>query len=223
MNRITKIAAATLLVACASFAQEGPKFGAYLGAGLSGFNGEDTDEIDAGLGWAAGGAMVMPLAPNIDLAANLLLSGRNSSWSMGGGGYTAAELLAEMGMTAEQAEAAGIDVNALLAQANEGVSSGSADMSEMGLDVPVMVRYNLGEIFVQAGPQIGFNISSKTEDEDNDNRAALEYGLTGGAGYKVTEQISVDARYYYGLSTIDDEGDFKANPYYVMVGGTYLF
>lgn len=223
MNRITKIAAATLLVACASFAQEGPKFGAYIGAGLSGFNGEDADEIDAALGWAAGGAMVMPLAPNIDLAANLLLSGRNTTWNYGGSSYTAADLLDEMGMTAEQAEAAGIDVNALLAQANASAGSASADMSEMGIDVPVMARYNMGPMFVQAGPQIGFNISSKTEDEDNDERAALEYGLTGGAGYKVSEQISVDARYYYGLSTIDDEGDFKFNPYYVLVGGTYMF
>lgn len=221
MNRITKIAAATLLVACASFAQEGPKFGAYIGAGLSGFNGDDADEIDAALGWAAGGAMVMPLAPNIDLAANLLLSGRTATASLGGGGYTAADVLDDMGMTAEQAEAAGLDVNAMVADYNSG--TGDMDISEMGIDVPVMARYNIGQIFVQAGPQIGFNISSKFDDEDNDNRAALEYGLTGGAGYKVSEQISVDARYYYGLSTIDDEGDLKANPFYVLVGGTYLF
>lgn len=225
MNRFVKFAAATLLVASATFAQEGAlKVGAYVGAGLAGFNGDDADDIDAGLGFAVGGAMVMPLYPKIDITANVLFSMRNSTWSMGGGvTYTAQDLLDEMGLTQEQFDLTGQDMDELLAEYNDASGSSEADMSEMGIDVPVLVRYKIGQIFVLAGPQIGINLSSKTEDEDNDERATLEYGLTGGAGYLVSDKISIDARYYYGLSSVDDEGDMKVNPYYAMIGATYMF
>lgn len=197
MNRITKIAATTLLVACASFAQEGPKFGVHAGLGLTGFNGSDAKEVDGGLGFAVGGAMVMPMGGALSIAPELLFSYRTASNS--------SEF---MGVTVDRSS------------------------TEMAIDLPIFVRYTVApSIFVQGGPQLGYVLSAKTtveaggeeKTDDNENRAALEYGLTVGAGYQINEQIAVDVRYNYGLSKADDEGDANATPYQIMLGGTFLF
>lgn len=213
MNRFVKFAAATLLVASATFAQEGAlKVGAYVGAGLAGFNGDDAKDVDAGFGFAAGAAVVMPLYPKIDVTANVLFSMRNATYKASG--LTEEQMAIYENMTDEQLAAAGINLDDL----NVG---GDADIAEMGIDVPVLARYKIGQLFLLAGPQLGFNISSKYDGEDFDDRASLEFGATGGAGYLISDKISVDARYYYGLTTLSD--DNESTPYYAMIGATYMF
>lgn len=193
MNRIAKIAAATLLVACASFAQEGPKFGVHAGLGLTGFNGDDMKDFDAGLGFAAGGAMVMPMGGALSLAPELLFSYRSTSTTEEGADFS---------------------------------------IKEMAIDVPVFVRFNVApNVFVQGGPQLGYVLSSEytvefggeSMTDDTEGRAALEYGLTVGAGFQINEQIAMDVRYNYGLSNASDDGDGDATPYQIMLGGTFLF
>lgn len=205
MKSIAKIAATALLLAGATFAQEGPKFGAHLGLGLTGFNGSDAEDVDAGFGFAVGGEMVMPLAPSMSLAPELLFSYRTASAST-----------SFMGVS--------IDM----------------DQTEMAIDVPVLVRYNLmPALFVQAGPQLNYVLSSETEisiaDSSKtvdalDSRNQLEVGLAAGVGYQVTPQIFVDLRYMYGFTKAQNDDDLEedetaanSTPYQLMLGASYQF
>jgi opacity protein-like surface antigen len=212
MNRFVKFAAATLLVASATFAQEGAlKVGAYVGAGLAGFNGDDADDIDAGFGFAVGGAAEYSLFPKIAIAPNVLFSMRMPSYEIPGDAEDPAQTI---------------------------------DVSEMSLDIPVLIKYKVDKIHVLVGPQIGINLSSEMSSGsvtiDTPDRKSLEFGATGGLGYQVNDKLSVDLRYYFAFTNqMDDQtveledvnGDVigtssvevNRTPYYAMLGATYMF
>ncbi|NIF05256.1 PorT family protein [Chryseobacterium sp. Tr-659] len=74
--------------------------------------------------------------------------------------------------------------------------------------VPVMIQYNiLPQLYVEAGPQFSFLISSKFKDSSEsldakDVTKSFDFGLGIGAGYYFTQNIGVTARYVAGLSDI---------------------
>ncbi|OXG04435.1 outer membrane protein with beta-barrel domain [Flavobacterium araucananum] len=80
------------------------------------------------------------------------------------------------------------------------------------VNVPVMFKYYPVKKFaIEAGPQIGFLVSadgkSKTDDVTTeisikDFYNTIDFGLNLGAGYDLTENISVGARYNFGLANI---------------------
>lgn len=74
------------------------------------------------------------------------------------------------------------------------------------LNIPVLAKYFITDAFtVEAGPQIGFLLSAKTDGDDvKDDVKSVDLGFNFGAGYNFTENLSVGLRYTLGLSSIDD-------------------
>ncbi|WP_291141996.1 porin family protein [Flavobacterium sp. UBA7680] len=74
------------------------------------------------------------------------------------------------------------------------------------INVPVLAKYFITDQFtVEAGPQIGFLVSAKTDGEDvKDLYKSIDAGFNIGAGYNFTENLSVNLRYYFGLANVVD-------------------
>ncbi|CAM3026005.1 PorT family protein [Chryseobacterium flavum] len=74
------------------------------------------------------------------------------------------------------------------------------------ISVPVMFQYNaLPNLYLEAGPQFSFLLSSKLKDNSNsldvkDGMKTFDFGLGIGAGYYFTPNIGVNVRYVAGLS-----------------------
>ena len=95
------------------------------------------------------------------------------------------------------------------------------------LIVPVMFQFTpIRELTLEAGPQFGFNLSLKGHydvdtnipeallpdeykegdiDYDGDSYNTFELGLALGARYNIAKNMSVGARYVYGLTPLFDE------------------
>jgi len=80
--------------------------------------------------------------------------------------------------------------------------------------LPVMAKYYVADAFsLEAGPQIGFLMSSKLKAEGEsvdvkDQLNSTDFGFNIGAGYDFTEKISAGLRYTLGISNIaKDSGD----------------
>lgn len=86
------------------------------------------------------------------------------------------------------------------------------------INIPLMAKYYVAQgLSLQAGPQIGFLVSAKSEGEttingvttkfDNDtkdNLKGIDFGLNFGLGYQLDMGVFFDARYNLGLSDIND-------------------
>ncbi|WP_281232070.1 porin family protein [Flavobacterium gelatinilyticum] len=77
------------------------------------------------------------------------------------------------------------------------------------LNIPVVAKYYITKEFsVEAGPQIGFLVSAKSDGEDvKDLYKSIDAGFNIGAGYNFTENLSVNLRYYLGLANVVDTND----------------
>ncbi|OUL62083.1 porin family protein [Flavobacterium sp. AJR] len=108
-------------------------------------------------------------------------------------------------------------------ESGEGFSYENTDKFSY-LNIPVMAKYYVAEKFsLEAGPQIGFLLSAKSDftntdeffgttsgDEDvKDFYKSIDFGVNFGAGYDFTENLSAGLRYNLGLSNIaeNEEGD----------------
>ncbi|SHL23921.1 porin family protein [Hymenobacter psychrotolerans] len=81
------------------------------------------------------------------------------------------------------------------------------------IDIPLLVKYNFGGAFVEAGPQFGLLVSysSKLKDDNDElDLSDLEYnpytpsdvGFVVGAGYQLGNGLTAGVRYNGGLSRI---------------------
>lgn len=67
------------------------------------------------------------------------------------------------------------------------------------INIPVLAKYYITKEFnVEAGPQLGFLVSSKNISNEN----SVDLGFNLGAGYNFTDNISVGIRYTVGLSDV---------------------
>lgn len=75
------------------------------------------------------------------------------------------------------------------------------------INLPVMVKYFITDGFnIQAGPQVGFLMSAKLDGKDaKELIKSSDFGMDLGAGYDVSENISVELRYFMGLSQTQKE------------------
>ncbi|MBW8685009.1 porin family protein [Chitinophaga rhizophila] len=97
------------------------------------------------------------------------------------------------------------------------------------INVPVMFQYRLiPEFFLEAGPQLGFNIASKSNTgkvtvDTKDNTKGVDFGLGFGLGYQFPAGVGIAARYMFGLSEVF-ERSFETNKNGVaQIGLFYTF
>ncbi|MEN4760543.1 porin family protein [Chryseobacterium sp. C39-AII1] len=75
------------------------------------------------------------------------------------------------------------------------------------ISVPVMFQYNaLPNLYLEAGPQFSFLIDSKYKGNsvsvDSDDFKGFDFGIGLGAGYYVTKNIGITARFVAGLTDV---------------------
>ena len=106
---------------------------------------------------------------------------------------------------------------------------GTDDDGKIKLDyveIPILLRFDLGQLYVMAGPSIGFDIGCEIEVEGFDtefdcddagtdvfDRSKTDFGLTGVAGLELSlgpGSLFVEGRYTHGLSDLDKSDQFKA-------------
>lgn len=90
-----------------------------------------------------------------------------------------------------------------------GAKLGDTQFKTDYLSIPVMIKYNPAAIFnIHAGPQFGFLMSAKADDEDaKDGLKGLDLGIGVGAGVDLPMGLGITARYVMGLSNISEEAD----------------
>ncbi|CAM1372675.1 porin family protein [Tenacibaculum xiamenense] len=97
-------------------------------------------------------------------------------------------------------------------KASEGLIETNVTWKLDYLNIPVMAKYYLADDFsLEAGPQIGFLLSSKADVELNDASVeqdindvvkSTDFGLNFGLGYKLDNGLNFGARYNLGLSNM---------------------
>ena len=110
----------------------------------------------------------------------------------------------------------------------QGYSYDSFDVKLDYINIPLLAKYYVAEGFsIEAGPQVGFLMSAKAEDEDvKDFVSGIDFGLGIGVGYKMDSGLNFAARYNLGLSNINDgEGsdDFKNQNNVIQLSVGYMF
>ena len=109
------------------------------------------------------------------------------------------------------------------------------------LNIPVLAKYYfIDKLSLVAGPQFGFLLGVKNSfeststfagvtnstsgsDTDKDGLATFDLGFNFGAGYDITENIGVEARYNLGLTKINEKGDGSIKNSVIQVGVNYKF
>jgi Outer membrane protein beta-barrel domain len=91
------------------------------------------------------------------------------------------------------------------------ISGNEKDYKLTYINIPVMLKFrSMGGFYVEAGPQIGFNVNSKVSGTGEDFAKSTDLSIAGGLGYHSPIGLGIGARYTAGLSKL---GDFDvANP-----------
>lgn len=100
------------------------------------------------------------------------------------------------------------------------------------ISVPVMFQYNvIPNFYVEAGPQFSFLVDSKfkyqsTSVKANDYIKTFDFGIGLGAGYYITNNFGITARYVAGVVDIPKEtmgADAKGKNNVFQIGLAYKF
>jgi len=90
------------------------------------------------------------------------------------------------------------------------------------LNIPLVFKYYINDGFnFEIGPQVGFLLSSKTEDSGknvNDYFTTASFDILFGLGYKFENGFNVNARYNLGLTDIWKGPTTNPYPYYYEYG-----
>ncbi|WP_191859789.1 porin family protein [Hanstruepera ponticola] len=103
------------------------------------------------------------------------------------------------------------------------------------INVPLMAKFYPTKGFnIEAGPQVGFLVSSKakyefngdSETTDIEDLKSIDFGLNFGLGYKMDNGLNFGARYNLGLSNVNDadnSDDFKVSNGVIQVSVGFMF
>ena len=89
------------------------------------------------------------------------------------------------------------------------------------LNIPVLLQYMFDNGFrIQAGPQVGFMVSS----DNNNTYKPIDIALSVGVSYVVPSTgFGLDLRYNHGLTDITESSDVKSTNRGIQFGLFYLF
>ena len=162
-------------------------FGAKAGVNFSTIGGDETGDVESKTGFHIGAVAEIMISDKFSVQPELLYSAQGSK-----------EVYTE--------DFGGIDVKV-------------EDKAKLDyINLPIMAKYYVTDgLSIEAGPQIGFLISSKLESEytlDGETESneidikeftsGLDLGLGIGLGYKVDSGLNFSARYNLGLSNVND-------------------
>jgi opacity protein-like surface antigen len=97
------------------------------------------------------------------------------------------------------------------------------------IEIPANLSFVVSDqMFLMAGPYIGLLMGAKLsfdgESEDiSDDIAGMDFGINIGAGFAVTEVISINVGYQMGLALLDSDGDGDMKNSNMHIGMTYSF
>ena len=137
-----------------------------------------------------------------------------------------------LGVTSDISLSDVMTLNTGLLYSVKGTENGEVSTSVNYLEIPLHVSYAVSDVVsLQVGPYLGFVVgSSITIDgesyddyETSDLVAGMDFGLTFGTSFNVSEAISIDAGYQMGLTTLDPDGDLKFSNSNILIGMTYSF
>ena len=116
-------------------------------------------------------------------------------------------------------------------------ANAKAQLTSHYIDMPVVIKADLGGFNIFAGPQVsylaksdlkttagvlGFNILNETMDATEQfNR--WDAGITGGIGYRFGNGVNITASYDHGLSKVDANKNFDAYNRSIKVGLGFNF
>jgi len=96
------------------------------------------------------------------------------------------------------------------------------------INVPVLIQYKTASgFFIEAGPQIGFIVSSKLKYSGGstvdvkDQLKSTDYSFVGGIGYKSAMGIGANARYDFGFFNVAKAGIIRNKT--IMITVFYTF
>lgn len=123
---------------------------------------------------------------------------------------------------------------------NTSVVSRDTDMKLSYVNIPLEFQYKIIEkLYIETGPQIGFLLSAKADDKyfnantnitteqknidfkKYSNKHMISY--TFGAGYFVTNKLTVSLRYNLGITQIDMGSDVSVKNNVLQIGAGYSF
>ena len=204
MKKLILGAAALVILGTATVqAQDEVSFGAKGGVNLSTIGGDDFEDPKSRTSFYLGAFVEIPITERFSVQPEVLYSGQ------------------------------GYDIQ----------SNDDADDVEFQLDyinVPVMAKIYIVEgLYAEAGPQIGFNVKSEIDrdpddfdsgdfDLNDDAFNTVDFGVGLGAGYKLNNGLSLNARYTLGLSDVfnsDELGgfDIDARNRVFAIGAAFAF
>lgn len=178
-------------------------FGAKAGVNFATVTGDETDGIESKTGFHVGVVAEIMISDKFSFQPELMYSSQGAKDS-----YSESENI-------------------------EGFTYSYSEEAKRKLDyitLPLMAKYYVSEgLSIEAGPQVGFLISSEAENEFTetingvtesgsetqdlkDFTSGIDFGVNFGLGYKLDNGLNFGARYNLGLSNINDgEGsdDFK--------------
>jgi len=213
---------ASIVFSIGAMAQVQPSFGIKGGVSSSGMRGEAVGSLQNLLdftdgmiatsnrtGFFAGTYATIPVSENVSVEPGLYYAQK---------GY---ELRGELGLK---------DVAFLGANAK-------VQLTSHYIDMPVLLKANLGGLQVFAGPQIsylaaadlrttagvlGFNLLNRTMNATEQfNR--WDAGITGGLGYQFKNGLNISAAYEHGLSKVDANKNLDSYNQSIKVGVGFSF
>lgn len=159
---------------------EAVQVGARAGYNLSSLRGDAAEDVDTKSlsGYHAGLFVEVPISERFSIQPEVIYSTQGAKWEVNDDNFT--------------------------------------KLKTQYLSVPILAKFYVAEGFnLQAGPQISFMTGAKSEGEilgvafDNDDvkdgLKGTDFGLLLGAGYKISEGVTVDARYGLGFSDVFDK------------------
>ena len=118
----------------------------------------------------------------------------------------------------------GLGVDASLLFSQKGVKADNDATKQMGLDIPVNLKYTIGlgstlGIFIAAGPDFYFDF----KDEGEFDRKKAQVGVNVGAGVKLIQHLQIGVNYNIPIGDHFEWGDLKGKDKTWQISLAYLF